>query len=144
MASIVEKEAGVAEERAHIACVFYNRMVGKPAWRLQTDPTVIYAATLADPNFDGNLKYKTLHHLASPYNTYRVYGLPPGPIANPGRRAFEAVAQPSVCKDYFFVSSNNGHHVFCPTLECHNSAVKKWQVDYFRARQVSRPQQSRS
>lgn len=137
LASIVEKETGAAEERPHIACVFYNRLRGKPAWRLETDPTVIYAATLADPRFDGNLKFKTLHELDSPYNTYRVFGLPPGPIANPGRAALNAVAQPSNCADYFFVSTNNGQHVFCPTLDCHNKAVKKWQVDYFQAKRAS-------
>jgi UPF0755 protein len=132
LASIVEKETGSPEERPHIACVFYNRLIAKPAWRLETDPTVIYAATLTDPHFDGNLKREHLHALDNPYNTYRVYGLPPGPIANPGRAALQAVVQPTACKDFFFVSMNNGQHIFCPTLGCHNKAVGEWQVEYFR------------
>lgn len=133
LSSIIEKETGAPEERPRIACLFYNRLTDKKEkWRLQTDPTVIYAATLEDPNFDGNLKTWHLRELKNPYNTYTNFGLPPGPIANPGRSAFEAVAKPAVCEDYFFVSKNNGTHVFCPTLACHNAAVKKWQIDYFK------------
>jgi len=132
LASIVEKETGAADERPRIACLFYNRLRAKPPWRMETDPTVIYAATLADPSFDGNLKAYHLRQLDNPYNTYKRYGLPPGPIANPGRGAFAAVVHPSECSDFFFVSMNNGRHAFCPTLECHNEQVQKWQIDYFR------------
>ena len=107
LASIVEKETGDPRERPRIACVFYNRLQAHPAWRLETDPTVIYAATLADAKFDGNLKRTHLRTLDSPYNTYRRFGLPPGPIANPGRSALEAVCTPSVCKDFFFVSTQS-------------------------------------
>jgi UPF0755 protein len=131
LAAIVEKETGAPEERPRIACVFYNRLTAKTRWRLDTDPTVIYAAKLADPHFDGNLTKEHLRKLDSPYNTYRILGLPPGPIANPGRAALEAVARPEQCKDFFFVSMNNGRHEFCPTLACHNAAVQRWQVDYF-------------
>jgi len=67
-----------------------------------------------------------------PYNTYKRSGLPPGPIASPGLAAFQAVANPADCGDFFFVSKNNGEHLFCPTLSCHNAAVQKWQVEYFR------------
>jgi UPF0755 protein len=130
LASIVEKETGAPEERPRIACLFYNRLRAKPPWRLDTDPTVIYAATLADPTFDGNIKKKHLS-LEHPYNTYRNTGLPPGPIANPGRAALQAVVQPDTCGDFFFVSMNNGRHVFCPDLRCHEAAVRKWQVEYF-------------
>ena len=137
LAAIVEKETGVAAERPRIACVFYNRLRARPQWRLETDPTVIYAATLADPNFTGNLTRKLLHGLDSPYNTYRIFGLPRGPIANPGRAAMEAVAQPLLCKDYFFVANNAGEHIFCPTLRCHAEAVQTWQVQYFRRRSVA-------
>lgn len=133
LASLVEKETAAAEERPHIACVFYNRLQARPMWRLETDPTVIYAATLQNPHFDGNLRRTHLHGLDSPYNTYRIYGLPKGPIANPGRAALFAVAHPDTCGDYFFVSNNQGRHIFCPTLQCHNTAVKKWQIDYFRS-----------
>ena len=132
LASIVEKETGAAHERPRIACVFYNRLKAKPAWRLQTDPTVIYAATLSDPNFDGNIKRYHLHEMDHPYNTYKRSGLPPGPIASPGLAAFQAVANPAECGDFFFVSKNNGEHLFCPALSCHNAAVQKWQVEYFR------------
>jgi UPF0755 protein len=131
LASIVEKETGSPQDRGRIACVFYNRLRAKPTWRLDSDPTVIYAATIADPNFDGNLKREHLRGLESPYNTYRITGLPPGPIANPGKAALAAVVQPEECRDFFFVSMNNGQSIFCPTLTCHNEAVKKWQVDYF-------------
>ena len=134
LASIVEKETGAAKERPRIACVFYNRLKARPAWRLQTAPTVIYAATLENPQFDGNIKRSHLRKMDNPYNTYLRHGLPPGPIASPGKLAMQAVRSPSECKDFFFVSKNNGEHVFCPTLACHNKAVKKWQVDYFRRR----------
>ena len=136
LAAIVEKETAAVGERARIACVFYNRLRARPPWKLQTDPTVIYAATLADKHFDGNLTRRHLHQLDSPYNTYRVEGLPPGPIANPGRAALAAVAQPALCKDYFFVSNNKGEHIFCPTLQCHAQAVDTWQVEYFRRRKA--------
>ena len=132
LASIVEKETGAPHERPRIACVFYNRLKAKPAWRLQTDPTVIYAATLEDPGFDGNIKRYHLRQMDNPYNTYKRFGLPPGPIASPGLAALEAVRSPSDCKDFFFVSKNNGEHIFCPTLDCHNRAVQTWQVEYFR------------
>ena len=134
LASIIEKETGAAEERPRIACVFYNRLRAKPRWRLETDPTVIYAATLADPAFDGNIKHEHLRQLDHPYNTYRVFGLPPGPIASAGRAALRAAVEPAPCEDFFFVSKNNGEHVFCPTLACHNQAVETWQVQYFRKR----------
>ncbi len=127
LASIIEKETGAPEERPEIACVFYNRLKAHPAWKLQTDPTVIYAATLADPTFDGNLKAYHLREMDHPYNTYRRFGLPPGPIANPGRAALEAVVKPAACDAYFFVSMNNGHHRFCKTLDCHNQAVSQFQ-----------------
>ena len=132
LASIVEKETGAAKERPRIACVFYNRLRAKPRWRLETDPTVIYAARLEDPNFDGNIKRSHLRKMKNPYNTYLNFGLPPGPIANSGLAAMKAVKAPIDCGDFFFVSKNNGEHIFCPTLNCHNAAVQKWQVNYFR------------
>lgn len=139
LASIVEKETGAAHERPHIACVFYNRMLAKPPWKLETDPTVIYAATLLDPNFNGNITRYHLHKMMSPYNTYMVVGLPPGPISNPGAGALKAVAEPMQCPDYFFVSKNHGEHIFCPTLACHLAGVKTFQVDYFRRAKAGLP-----
>ncbi|MEE2962033.1 MAG: endolytic transglycosylase MltG [Myxococcota bacterium] len=132
LASIIEKETGQAKERPRIACVFYNRLRSKPPWRLETDPTVIYAARLSDPEFDGNLKGYHLRKMNHPYNTYLNKGLPPGPIANVSLDAMQAVITPEKCGDFFFVSKNNGEHIFCPTLSCHNRAVQRWQVNYFR------------
>ena len=99
--------------------------------RLETDPTVIYAVSLAKGSFDGNI-HKSDLQLDHPYNTYKRAGLPPGPISNPGLKALEAVVKPAPSEDIFFVSKNDGTHVFCPTLECHEAQVKKWQIEYFR------------
>ncbi|MBJ79966.1 MAG: aminodeoxychorismate lyase [Myxococcales bacterium] len=136
LASIVEKETGSSGERSRIACVFYNRMQAKPAWRLETDPTVIYAATLAEPGFDGNIKRRHLRELKHPYNTYLTKGLPPGPIASPGKKALQAVFEPETCPYFFFVSKNNGAHQFCETLDCHNANVQRWQINYFKSKKA--------
>ena len=130
LASIVEKETGVSHERAHVSCVFHNRM--KRHMPLQTDPTVIYALLLAnDFKWDGNIHKKDLS-LQHPYNTYVIKGLPPGPIANPGAAALDAALHPMECRDLYFVSRNDGTTVFCPDLKCHNANVQKFQVQYFR------------
>ena len=130
LASIVEKETGRPEERPRIACVFHNRL--KRGMRLQTDPTVMYATMLRNGGrWSQNISKADL--LAPhPYNTYAVAGLPPGPIASPGAAALQATLHPDACDDLFFVSRNDGSHVFCPDLRCHEAAVKKWQVDFFR------------
>jgi len=132
LASIVEKETGRPEERPRIACVFHNRL--RRGMRLQTDPTVMYATMLRHGGqWSQNISKADL--LAPhPYNTYAVAGLPPGPIANPGAAALHAALRPSPCNDIFFVSRNDGTHVFCPDLRCHEAAVRKWQVEFFRAR----------
>ena len=132
LASIVEKETGRPEERPRIACVFHNRL--RRGMRLQTDPTVMYATMLRKGGqWSQNISKADL--LAPhPYNTYAVAGLPPGPIANPGAAALHAALHPSPCSDIFFVSRNDGTHVFCPDLHCHEAAVRKWQVEFFRAR----------
>ncbi len=124
LASIVEKETGAASERALISGVFHNRL--RDNWRLDTDPTVIYAVLLARGSFSGNLTQSDLK-IDSPYNTYRHKGLPPGPICNPGREAIEAALFPEKTKYFFFVSKNDGTHFFCPTLACHNAAVRRFQ-----------------
>jgi UPF0755 protein len=128
LASIVEKETGAPAERSHIACVFHNRL--RKGMRLDTDPTVLYAMMLLRGRFVKNITSQDLV-TPHPYNTYTREGLPPGPIANPGAAALHAAAVPMVCNDLYFVSRNDGTSVFCPTLICHNAAVKKWQQDYW-------------
>jgi len=121
LAAIVEKETGRPEERPLIAAVFSNRL--KLKMPLQSDPTTIYGIK----NFNGNL---TRRHLETytPYNTYVIPGLPPGPIANPGRDAILAVLYPAEVDYLYFVSKNNGSHVFAKTLKEHNRNVKKYQL----------------
>lgn len=125
LASVIEKETGVPSERALISAVFHNRL--RREIPLQSDPTVIYALEA----FDGNLRR---HDLAveSPYNTYRVKGLPPGPIANPGVESITAALHPADAAYLYFVSRNDGTHHFSSTLAEHNKAVDKYQ------RQLSR------
>jgi len=121
LASIVEKETGVPAERPLIASVFVNRLAR--GMRLETDPTVIYGI----PDFDGNLRRSDLENENNPYNTYRIAGLPPGPIANPGREALEAVVRPAETDYLYFVSRNDGTHVFSRTYREHATAVDQYQ-----------------
>ncbi len=125
LASIVEKETGAASERPHISCVFHNRL--RIGMRLQTDPTVIYAMLLLQGHFDGNLT-KAMLQTPHPYNTYTTYGLPPGPIANPGLAALEAALHPMACKDLYFVARGDGTSAFCPDLVCQNRNVQQYQI----------------
>jgi len=120
LASIVEKEGGRAEEKPIIASVFLNRL--KKRMRLESDPTVIYGLK----NFDGNLKKKDLR-TPGPYNTYLNYGLPPGPIANPGRESLMAVIKPAKTDYLYFVAKNDGSHHFSASLSEHNKAVYLYQ-----------------
>lgn len=122
MASIVEKETGVPEERAEIAGVFVRRL--QKGMRLQTDPTVIYGLGEA---YDGNLTRKHLKQ-KTPYNTYAVAGLPPTPIANPGRDAIHAALHPADGDSLYFVARGDGTHVFSATLEAHQKAVRRFQL----------------
>ncbi|HEX8030258.1 MAG TPA: endolytic transglycosylase MltG [Vicinamibacterales bacterium] len=128
LASLVEKETATAEERPVVAAVYRNRL--KINMPMQADPTVIFALQKAGA-YKGNL---TRDHLQfdSPYNTYRYPGLPPGPIAAPGRAALEASAKPADVEFLYFVSKNDGSHVFATTLDEHNRNVFTWQVEYFR------------
>lgn len=136
LASIVEKETGQADERPRISCVFHNRLVKD--MKLQTDPTVMYAAFLATGHWEENIHKSDLERV-HPYNTYAVKGLPPGPIANAGEAALTAALRPIRCDDLFFVSKNDGTHVFCPDLACHEANVEKWQREFFRKKQGARP-----
>jgi len=122
LASIVEKETGLASERPRIAGVFITRL--RRNMRLQTDPTVIYGI---GESYDGNIRERDLR-TDTPYNTYTRAGLPPTPIALPSREALEAVAHPLETGDIFFVATGNGDgsHVFSATLEAHNAAVAKY------------------
>ena len=128
LASIVEKETGRADERPTVSAVYHNRLkIGMP---LQCDPTVIYALMLGG-RWNGNLR-KTDLQMSSPYNTYVVRGLPPGPIASPGRASIEAALRPADVGYLYFVSRNDGSHVFASTLAEHNRNVAQWQIKYFR------------
>jgi UPF0755 protein len=122
MASIVEKETGLTSERPIIAGVFVRRL--QKRMRLQTDPTVIYGLGL---DFDGNLRRRDLEN-TTPYNTYRIRGLPPTPIAMPGGDALHAAFHPAPGDELYFVSRGDGSHKFSATLEEHNAAVVKYQL----------------
>ncbi len=130
LASIVETEAKIPEERAHIAGVYLNRI--HRHMLLQADPTVIYALKLAG-RWDGNIRRADLK-MESPYNTYQSPGLPPGPIANPGLPSLLAAAHPAKTTDLYFVARNDGSHEFAPTLSEHNRNVAKYQKQYWRQR----------
>jgi UPF0755 protein len=123
MASIIEKETGIAQERALISGVFVNRLNLK--MRLQTDPTVIYGM---GENFDGNIRRKDLK-AATPYNTYVIKGLPPTPIAMPSKLAIDAAFNPVETQQLYFVSKGDGSHKFSSTLQEHNIAVRKYQLN---------------
>jgi UPF0755 protein len=125
LASIIEKETGRPEERTRIAAVFVNRL--KQKMRLQTDPTVIYGlapgkGTLGRPLTRADLERPT------PYNTYIIDALPPGPIANPGRASLEAAANPARTKELYFVSDGAGGHIFAETYEQHQRNVARLRV----------------
>ena len=138
LASIVELETAAPEERPRIAGVFLNRL--RIGMRLQTDPTVIYALKL-EGRYHGNIRKVDLSN-ESPYNTYRFEGLPPGPIGSPGRTALNAVLQPEQTDALYFVSRNDGTHVFSKLLRDHEKAVDEYQRR--RASRMPRPAASPS
>jgi UPF0755 protein len=123
LASIVEKETGRADERPHIASVFQNRL--RKNMRLQSDPTIIYGLVGGKGMLDHPIQQDELDR-DTPYNTYKINGLPPTPIACPGRAAIEAVLKPAKTKDLYFVADGTGGHVFAASLEEHNKNVVKW------------------
>jgi peptidoglycan lytic transglycosylase G len=133
LASIIEKETAQPSERPEVAAVYTNRL--KRGMALQCDPTVIYALERVG-KYDGNIRKDDLM-FDSPYNTYRYPGLPPGPIAAPGKASIEAAAHPSDDNFLYFVSRNDGSHAFARTLDEHNRNVQQFQIQYFRARRAA-------
>lgn len=124
-ASIIEKETGIPQERPLISAVFHNRL--KIGMKLQSDPTVIYGI----PNYNGNITKRDLI-TPTPYNTYTNYGLPPGPIASPGKESLRAAVYPSDVDYLYFVSNNDGSHVFTKTYKDHLKEVEKHQIQPFK------------
>ncbi|MGA3303372.1 MAG: endolytic transglycosylase MltG [Methylovirgula sp.] len=123
LASIVEKETGKAEERPHVAAVFLNRL--QKHIRLQSDPTIVYGLVGGKGTLGRPIQHAEVER-PTPYNTYVIDGLPPGPITNPGRAALEAVANPMRSADLYFVADGTGGHVFSATLEQHSKNVQHW------------------
>lgn len=126
LASIIEKETGASFERPLISSVFHNRLQKK--MKLQTDPTIIYGIADRSGVVPNNITRKDIT-APTAYNTYVIEGLPPGPIANPGREALLAAVEPAQTKYLFFVSKNNGTHVFSIDLAAHSAAVRAYQLD---------------
>ncbi len=124
LASIVERETGKEDERAHVASVFMNRL--QKGMRLQSDPTIVYGLFGGDGKPGDRPIFKSDLAKPTPYNTYQIKGLPPTPISNPGRAALEAVANPWRTNDLYFVADGSGGHVFAATLEEHNANVRRW------------------
>jgi len=128
LASLIEKETAQPQERPIVSAVYRNRI--KKGMGMQADPTVVYALVKAG-RYDGNIRRADLD-FDSPYNTYKYPGLPPGPIASPGRASLEAALSPADVPYLYFVSRNDGTHVFAATLADHNANVYRYQVQYFR------------
>jgi UPF0755 protein len=139
LASLVEKETAKPDERPLVAAVYSNRL--KIRMGMQADPTVVYALQKAG-RYDGNIRREDLQ-VDSPYNTYRYAGLPPGPIASPGKPSLAAAVAPADVPYLYFVSRNDGSHVFSATLDEHNRNVQRYQVAYFRELKRNEPQKQR-
>jgi UPF0755 protein len=133
LASLVEKETGKGDERPLVAAVYRNRM--NIGMGMQADPTVVYALQKAG-RYNGNIRREDLA-IDSPYNTYKYSGLPPGPIASPGKASLEAALSPADVRYLYFVSRNDGSHVFAETLDAHNRNVQEFQIEYFRKQRAN-------
>lgn len=132
LASIVEKETGIASERGEVAAVFVNRL--NQGMKLQSDPTILYGLYGGAAWVEARTIFKSDFDRPNSYNTYQIKGLPPGPITNPGRAALEAVANPPDSKNLFFVADGSGGHVFAETYDAHQKNVARWR-EIERARQ---------
>ncbi len=137
LASIVEKETGKPDERSRVAAVFVNRLKNK--MKLQSDPTIIYGLTGGKGSLGRPIKKSEIEQ-PTPYNTYVIDGLPPGPIANPGKASLEAVAKPARTKDLFFVADGTGGHVFSETYEQHSKNVAKLRAMEHAKAQAAKPE----
>lgn len=126
LASIVERETGRGDERSRVASVFINRL--EQGMRLQSDPTIIYGIFGGEGLPSGRAIYRSDIDTPTEYNTYTINGLPPGPIAIPGRASLEAVANPSQTNDLYFVADGTGGHAFATTLDEHNANVARWRA----------------
>jgi UPF0755 protein len=135
LASVVEKETGIASERPRVAAVFVNRL--RQGMRLESDPTIIYGLTRGRPLGRG-IRLSELTG-ATPYNTYLIPGLPPTPIANPGRASLAAVLDPPTTDELFFVADGSGGHVFASTFEQHKVNVARWRAAEKAAAQAKQP-----
>jgi UPF0755 protein len=135
LASIIEKETGKADERTRVAGVFINRLARR--MRLESDPTIIYGLVGGKGTLGRPLSRADKAQL-TPYNTYVIFGLPPGPIANPGRASLEAAANPSRTRELYFVADGSGGHVFAETYEQHLKNVARWR-DVEREREAAAP-----
>ena len=124
IAAIVEKEASKADERPRVAAVYWNRL--KKGMPLQADPTIIYGASNGKGTLGRGILKSELHDEDNPYNTYRNKGLPPTPIANPGRAAIEAALNPAKTSDLYFVADGTGGHAFADNYADHQRNVAKW------------------
>ena len=142
LASIVEKETGKADERTRVAGVFINRL--NRNMKLQSDPTIVYGLVGGKGTLGRGIRRDEISQ-ETPYNTYVILGLPPGPIANPGRAAIEAVANPSRTRELYFVADGTGGHVFAETLDQHNKNVQRWrQIEGERRDQAPAPDAPRT
>jgi UPF0755 protein len=139
LASIVEKETGKPDERSRVAAVFVNRLKNK--MKLQSDPTIIYGLTGGKGSLGRPIKKSEIEQ-PTPYNTYVIDGLPPGPIANPGKASLEAVAKPARTKDLFFVADGTGGHMFSETYEQHTKNVAKLRAIEHAKAQAAKPEPS--
>lgn len=139
MASIVEKETGIASERPKVASVFTNRL--RKGMKLQSDPTIIYSFTMGDKSLERPIRLSDIRN-GSSYNTYNIYGLPPTPICNPGLASIKAVLNPPPSEYLYFVANGRGEHYFSTTIAEHNDYVARYRSVMAQPKPAAAPQAS--